>query len=77
MCASCAFVRCSQNNANALGRLFIVIRDLIFIIGNYYTPINKFLKPMFGKHHAHLELPKVKVATVKLFHDLQRLHLEG
>jgi hypothetical protein len=29
---------------------------------------------MLGKHHAHLELPKVKVATIKLFHDFQRLH---
>jgi hypothetical protein len=28
------------------------------------------------KHHVHLELPKVKVATIKLFHDFQRLHLE-
>jgi D-alanyl-D-alanine dipeptidase len=28
------------------------------------------------KHHAHLELPKVKVATIKLFHGFQRLHLE-
>jgi hypothetical protein len=40
------------------------------------TPINKFPKPMFGKHHAHLELPKVKVATIKLLHDFQGLHFE-
>ncbi len=73
----CAFVRCSQSNANALGCLFVIFRDLIFIVGNYCTPINKLPKPMFGKHHAHLELPKVKVATIKLFHDFQRLHLEG
>jgi hypothetical protein len=49
----------------------------IFIIENYYIPINKLPKPMLGKHHAHLEFPKVKVATIKLFHDFQRLHLEG
>jgi len=32
---------------------------------------------MLRKHHAHLELPKVKVATIKLFHDFQKLHLAG
>jgi hypothetical protein len=31
---------------------------------------------MFGKHHAHFELPKVKVATIKLLHDFQGLHLK-
>jgi len=31
---------------------------------------------MFGKHHAHFELPKMKVATIKLFHDFQGLHLK-
>ncbi len=38
--------------------------------------MNKFPKPMFGKHHAHFELPKVKVAAIKLLHDFQRLHLK-
>jgi hypothetical protein len=33
-------------------------------------------KPMFGKHHAHLKLPKVKVVTIELFQNFQRLHLE-
>ncbi len=50
-------------------RLFVVIRDLIFIVWNYCTPIIKLLKPMLRKYHMHLELPKVKVATIKLFHD--------
>ncbi len=77
MCVSYASVRCSQSNAKALGRLFIIIRDLIFIFKNCCTSINKLPKPMFGKHHAHLELPKVKVATMKLFHDFEKLHLEG
>jgi hypothetical protein len=40
------------------------------------TPINKFPKPMFRKHHAHFELPKVKVATIKLLHDFQGLNLK-
>ncbi len=40
------------------------------------APINKFPKPMFWKHHAHFELPKVKVSTIKLLHDFQRLHLK-
>jgi hypothetical protein len=40
------------------------------------TPINKLPVPMLGKHHAHLKLPKVKVATIQFFHDLQRLYLE-
>ncbi len=31
---------------------------------------------MFKKHHAHFELPKVKVVSIKLFHDFQRLHLK-
>jgi chromatin segregation and condensation protein Rec8/ScpA/Scc1 (kleisin family) len=31
---------------------------------------------MFRKHHVHFELPKVKVVTIKLFHDFQGLHLE-
>jgi hypothetical protein len=31
---------------------------------------------MLEKHHAHFKLPKVKVATIKLFHDFQRLHLK-
>jgi hypothetical protein len=31
---------------------------------------------MLGKYHMHLELPKVKVATIKIFHDFQRLHLK-
>jgi len=31
---------------------------------------------MFGKHHAHFELPKVKVVAIKLFHDFQGLHLK-
>jgi hypothetical protein len=26
---------------------------------------------MVGKHHAYLELPTLKVTTIKLFHDLQ------
>jgi hypothetical protein len=39
--------------------------------------INKLSKPMLGKNHAHFELPKVKVAIIKLFHDFQKLHLEG
>jgi len=33
-------------------------------------------KPMFGKHHVHFELPKVKVATIKLVRDFQGLHLK-
>jgi hypothetical protein len=32
---------------------------------------------MLRKHHVHLELPKVKVTTIKLFHDFQKLHLES
>jgi len=32
---------------------------------------------MLLKHHVHFELAKVKVATIKLFHDFQRYHLEG
>jgi hypothetical protein len=35
-----------------------------------------FSKPMFKKHHAHFELPKVKVATIKLLHDFEGLHLK-
>jgi hypothetical protein len=31
---------------------------------------------MFRKHHAHFEPPKVKVATIKLLHDFQGLHLK-
>jgi hypothetical protein len=31
---------------------------------------------MFRKHHAHFELPKVKVATIKLLPDFQGLHLK-
>jgi hypothetical protein len=31
---------------------------------------------MFGKHHAHFELPKVKIAAIKLLHDFQGLHLK-
>jgi hypothetical protein len=31
---------------------------------------------MFKKHHAHFELPKVKVATIKLLHDFQGFHLK-
>ncbi len=31
---------------------------------------------MFRKHHAHFELPKVKVAAIKLLHDFQGLHLK-
>jgi len=31
---------------------------------------------MFRKHYAHFELPKVKVATIKLLHDFQGLHLK-
>jgi len=31
---------------------------------------------MFGKHHARFELPKGKVATMKLFHDFQGFHLK-
>jgi hypothetical protein len=31
---------------------------------------------MFRKHHVHFELPKVKVAIIKLFHDFQKLHLK-
>jgi hypothetical protein len=57
---------------------------LLIVIGprNFFTwqggaPINKFPKPMFRKHHAHFELPKVKVATIKLLHDFQGFHLEG
>jgi hypothetical protein len=37
---------------------------------------NKFQMPMFRKHHAHFELPKVKVATIKLLHEFQGLHLK-
>jgi hypothetical protein len=33
-------------------------------------------KPMFKKHYAHFELPKVKVATIKLLHDFQGFHLK-
>jgi hypothetical protein len=40
------------------------------------TPINKFPKPMFRKHHVHFELPKVKVVTIKLLHDFEGLHLK-
>jgi hypothetical protein len=31
---------------------------------------------MFRKHHAHFELPKVKVALIKIFHDFQGFHLK-
>jgi hypothetical protein len=31
---------------------------------------------MFRKHHAQFELPKVKVATIKFFHDFQGFHLK-
>jgi len=31
---------------------------------------------MFGKHHVHFELSKVKVATIKPLHDFQGLHLK-
>jgi len=31
---------------------------------------------MFRNHHAHFELPKVKVATIKLLHDFQGPHLK-
>ncbi len=37
---------------------------------------HKFPKPMFRKHHAHFQFPKVKVATIKLLHDFQGLHLK-
>jgi hypothetical protein len=53
----------------SLGLFFVVIDRCNFFTWQSGTPINKFSKPMFGKHHAHFELPKVKVATIKLFHD--------
>jgi hypothetical protein len=31
---------------------------------------------MFRKHHAHFELSKVKIVTIKLLHDFQGLHLK-
>jgi hypothetical protein len=39
-------------------------------------PTTNFPKPMFRKHHAHFELPKVKVVSIKLLHDFQGLHLK-
>jgi hypothetical protein len=50
----------------SLGLFFVVIGPCNFFTWQGGTPINKFPKPMFGKHHAHFELPKVKVGTIKL-----------
>jgi len=60
----------------SLHLLLVVIGTYNFFIWQGGTPSNKFPKPMFRKHHAHFELPKVKVATIKLFHDFQGLHLK-
>jgi hypothetical protein len=60
----------------SLHLLLIVINTCNFFTWQGGIPINKFSKPMFRKHHAHFELPKVKVATIKLFHDFQGLHLK-
>jgi len=60
----------------SLGLFFIVIGLYNFFTWQGGSPTNKFSKPMFGKHHAHFELKKVKVATIKLLHDFQGLHLK-
>jgi hypothetical protein len=60
----------------SLHLFFVVISPCNFLTWQGGTPINKFPKPMFGKHHAHFELPKVKVAPIKLLHDFQGPHMK-
>jgi hypothetical protein len=60
----------------SLGLLLVVIGPCNFFTWQGGAPIKKFPKPMFRKHHAHFELPKVKVATIELLHDFQGLHLK-
>ncbi len=60
----------------SLGLFFDVIGPCNFFTWQGGTPINKFPKPMFRKHHAHFELPKAKVVTIKLLYDFQGLHLK-
>jgi len=76
MCASWASMRCSQSNAKAFVFFLGVIGPYNFFTWQGGTPINKFPKPMFKKHHVHFELPEVKVAIIKLLHDFQGLHLK-
>jgi len=56
--------------------LLVVISPRNFFTWQGGTPINKFLKPMFRKHHVHFEFPKVKVITIKVLHDFQGPHLK-
>jgi hypothetical protein len=60
----------------SLGLFLIVIGPCNFFTWQGGILINKFPKPMFRKHHVHFELPKVKVATIKLLQDFQGLHLK-
>jgi hypothetical protein len=60
----------------SLRLFFVVIDPCNFFTWQGGTPMNKFSKLMFRKHHAHFELAKVKVATIKLLHDFQGLHLK-
>ncbi len=60
----------------SLGFILIVISPWNFFTWQGGTPINKFPKPMFRKHHAHFKLPKVKVATIKFLHDFRGFHLK-
>jgi len=70
------FFELFTKQCKSLRLFFIIISPCNFFTWQGGTPIDKFPKPMFRKHHAHFELLKVKVATIKLFHDSQGLHLK-